>query len=175
MSSIQIIKASLTDVGLLQEISRKTFFDTFAEVNSEENMKNYLEHALSTEQLSSELANASSEFYFAFADDVLAGYLKLNAGDAQTEVQVEAALEVERIYVIKQMQGKGIGQALNDFAIHRAKQQGAKYIWLGVWENNPKAIDFYKKNGFVEFGQHIFPLGDDDQRDLLMKKELKDA
>ena len=83
------------------------------------------------------------------------------------------ALEIERIYVAKAFHGKKVGQILYEKAIHIAKQMNVAYVWLGVWEENPRAIHFYKKNGFVEFDKHIFRLGDDEQTDLMMKLEIK--
>jgi len=82
-------------------------------------------------------------------------------------------MEIERIYVLKDFHGKNIGQLLFEKAIELATQKNANYIWLGVWEENPRAINFYKKNGFVEFDKHIFVLGDDEQTDIMMRLELK--
>jgi ribosomal protein S18 acetylase RimI-like enzyme len=84
-------------------------------------------------------------------------------------LQDEGALEIERIYVLKDFHGKSVGQVLYNKAIDIAKEKKTKYVWLGVWEENPRAISFYKKNGFVEFDKHIFILGDDEQTDIMMK------
>ena len=98
--------------------------------------------------------------------------LKRNFGHSQTELNDNEALEIERIYVLKDFQGKKIGQKLYEKAVEVAKQNKVKYIWLGVWEKNQKAIDFYEKNGFVPFDKHIFVLGDDEQTDIMMEMEL---
>ncbi|MFN5985877.1 MAG: GNAT family N-acetyltransferase, partial [Chitinophagaceae bacterium] len=73
------------------------------------------------------------------------------------------------IYVIQEYQGKKAGQQLYEKAIQVAKEKKAKYLWLGVWEENHKAIQFYKKNGFEVFDQHVFVLGDEKQTDLMMR------
>ena len=99
--------------------------------------------------------------------------MKLNFGDSQTELKDNKALEIERIYVSKEFHGKSVGQLLYDKAIEVAKQKNVNYVWLGVWEENPRAISFYKKNGFVEFDKHIFKLGNDEQIDIMMKLNLK--
>jgi ribosomal protein S18 acetylase RimI-like enzyme len=100
------------------------------------------------------------------------GYMKINFGASQSDLQDFEALELERIYVDSNQLGKGIGQLLLDKAIEIARKAGLIYIWLGVWEHNLKARRFYTKNGFVQFDQHIFTLGNDDQTDLLLKKIL---
>jgi ribosomal protein S18 acetylase RimI-like enzyme len=172
MKNLQIRLAKLEDLAALQMIGRKTFAETFEAGNSEENLANYLAEGFSAEKLSAELENACSQFYFAETNDQVLGYLKVNTGEAQTENQDPSALEIERIYVLKEYHGKEVGQKLYLKALSIAHEQNAPYIWLGVWEKNPRAIRFYQKQGFVEFDQHIFQLGDDAQTDILMKKVI---
>lgn len=173
MKSITIIKISISDITELQKIGRQTFQETFADSNSEENMKSYLEEGFSFEKLTEELKNANSEFYFAKIDNEVISYLKVNFGESQTELKDNKALEIERIYVLKEFHGKKVGQLLYDKAIEIARKYNVDYVWLGVWEENTRAINFYKKNGFVEFDKHIFKLGDDEQIDIMMRLKLR--
>lgn len=172
MDTIVIRRVTRNDVEQLQQISRQTFSETFAAGNTEENMKKYLEEGFSVEKLAAELNNQNSEFYFATIDNEVIGYLKINFGQSQTELKDDKALEIERIYVLKAFHGKSVGQLLYDQAIQIARKHNADYVWLGVWEENPRAINFYKKNGFVEFDKHVFMLGDDMQTDIMMKLQL---
>lgn len=172
MTEVEIKKVTFNDIDRLQNIGRQTFFDTFSEGNSEENMSKYLEEGFSTVKLTAELADKNVEFYFATLGTDVIGYLKLNFGKSQTELKDDKALEIERIYVLKEYHGKSVGQLLYSKAIQIAKQNGVDYVWLGVWEENPRAINFYRKNGFVEFDKHIFRLGDDEQTDIMMKLKL---
>ena len=174
MTNISIEKIMLNDIDRLQKIGKQTFYETFSAGNSEENMTKYLDEGFSIEKLTTELSDNNSDFYFATLDNNVIGYLKLNFGQSQTELQDDKALEIERIYVLKDFHGKSVGQILYDKAIHIAKQKNADYVWLGVWEENPRAINFYKKNGFVEFDKHIFKLGNDEQTDIMMKLKLND-
>ncbi|MFP3591412.1 GNAT family N-acetyltransferase [Chryseobacterium sp. SIMBA_038] len=170
---IIVTKIAENELVKLQEIGRKTFAETFSENNTEECMAEYLEISFSTEKLTVELNDGNSEFYFAKLDNEVIGYLKLNKGSSQTEIKGENALEIERIYVTKDFHGKKVGQILYNKAIEIAKEKEVDYVWLGVWENNSRAIGFYKKNGFVEFDKHIFRFGNEDQTDIMMKLNLK--
>jgi diamine N-acetyltransferase len=123
-------------------------------------------------RLTAELNDPNAEFYFVSVGNHVVGYLKVNFGQSQTELKDERGLEIERIYVLKDHQGKSVGQLLYDQAISTARTKACEYVWLGVWEENHRAINFYRKNGFVEFDKHIFKLGDDIQTDIMMKKEL---
>ncbi|WNI37549.1 GNAT family N-acetyltransferase [Chryseobacterium sp. SG20098] len=172
MSSIIIYKASAENVEIVQSLGIQTFSETFAEDNTEEAMKKYLEESFNTEKIKSELNNPDSFFYIAWEEDNPVGYLKVNSGEAQTELQDDTALEIERIYVKKSHHGKKVGQLLYNQALETAEQLGKSYLWLGVWEKNLRALQFYRKNGFVEFDKHIFRLGEEEQTDLMMKKVL---
>jgi ribosomal protein S18 acetylase RimI-like enzyme len=172
MNVITIRPASPLDLAALQAIGRKTFKEAFASNNSEENLAAYLEDGFSKEKLEAELRNENSKFYFALQANEIIGYLKVNLGDAQSEKQDPDAIEIERIYVLQQFHGKQVGLLLYEQALAIAKARKAPYMWLGVWEENPRAIRFYQKLGFVEFDQHIFQLGEDAQTDILMKLNL---
>ena len=172
LQQISIQKITINEVEALQAISRLTFYETFAAVNTEENMSRYLENDLSLERLSEELSNPYSEFYLASLENEVIGYLKINCESAQTERKTANSLEIERIYVRKEFQGKNIGQLLLANAFQIAKEKGNENVWLGVWEENKRAIRFYQKFGFEEFDKHIFMLGEDAQTDILMRKKL---
>ena len=172
MKNITVQKVTLNNIKQLQEIGRKTFYETFAGSNTEEDMQKYLDESFAETKLTEELTDPNSEFYFAILDDNVIGYLKVNFGQSQTELKDDKALEIERIYVPKEFHGKKVGQILYDKALQVARQKNADYVWLGVWEENPRAISFYKKNGFVEFDKHIFKLGNDEQTDIMMKLRI---
>ena len=173
MENIIIRQATTEEVAQLQKIGRQTFWETFAAQNTLANMQEYLDTEFSTQKLTAELANPNSQFYFALSDGHIIGYLKLNMGTAQTELQETNAVEIERIYVLKAFHGKKIGQLLYEKAVQLAREQNADYVWLGVWEENKRAISFYKKNGFVAFDKHLFKLGNDVQTDIMMKLPLQ--
>jgi ribosomal protein S18 acetylase RimI-like enzyme len=173
MRNIKTRKITIKDIEQLQKIGKQTFAETFSSGNSEENMKEYLENGFSEEKLKSELSDPNSEFYFAELYGDVIGYLKVNIGESQTEIKSGNALEIERIYVLSEFHGKNAGQILCEKAISIAKEKSVDYVWLGVWEENPRAIRFYEKNGFVAFDRHVFKLGNEEQTDIMMKLELK--
>lgn len=172
IDDLKFVKLNSGDVKELEQISRQTYIDAFSWGNSPENMRAYLESSLSEKKLLEELKESNSEFYFAEINQKVIGYLKINFGDAQTEFH-DHALELERIYVIKEFQGKNNGQKLLDKVLGIAKKNQLDYLWLGVWEKNEKAIRFYERNGFSVTGSHPFRMGDKIQTDLIMKLPLK--
>lgn len=171
-SLIRIDRVERHEIGLLAKIGRQTFAETFASSNDADDFESYLDTAFTTDQLTSEFSEEHSAFFFARIDSEIAGYIKLNTGAAQTEKVEGDALEIERIYVTAQFQGAGVGKAMFDFASQIAKEQSRDAIWLGVWEDNPKAIAFYERQGFEVFGEHVFKLGSDQQRDIMMRLDF---
>ena len=169
---MKIKKCSLDDILDLQKIYRQTFFETFSEQNSEENMRIFLDKAYSEEKLKSEIENKESETFLAVENQKILGVLKINTGNAETESGLENSLEIQRIYILKESKGLGIGTVLMNLAEKKARELGVSFIWLGVWEKNFPAQKFYTDKGFRRFSDHAFVLGDDIQTDFLMKKEL---
>ncbi len=170
--NIKIKPCNYEQLDQLQTISYETFDETFRHQNSPENMKAYLEKAFTLQKLEKEWATASSRFFFLYHDDELAGYLKVNVGEAQSEALGDDALEIERIYIRKNHQKHGLGKKLFNKAVEVALMLDKQKIWLGVWEKNENALAFYKKMGFVQQGQHSFYMGDEEQIDLIMVKSL---
>ncbi|MGF7036656.1 ribosomal protein S18 acetylase RimI-like enzyme [Paenibacillus mucilaginosus] len=170
--TITIKKCTLEDSRTLQEISYETFNETFKDQNSPDNIKTYLERAFNINQLEAELSHPFSQFFFVYFNNEVAGYVKVNANDAQSEVMGNESLEIERIYIKNKFQKHGLGKVLLNKAMEIALECEKKKIWLGVWEKNENAIAFYKKMGFVQTGAHTFHMGDEEQIDFIMTKTL---
>lgn len=172
MGKVKIRKVLTKDLEDLRIVAVNTFTESFAEKNTKEDISYYIRNNLSLRKLRSELESKNSAFFFAETQKGLSGYLKINWGKSQTEIGAKEGLEIERIYVLKEFQGQGLGQQLFERAMEVARNNHKKYIWLGVWEKNSKAIQFYEKNGFKPFGTHVFTLGGDDQIDIMMRLDI---
>jgi len=184
--SFSITPIASSQFHILQEVARTTFLEAFNDQNDPKNMEHYLHTAFHIDQVKKELSDPHTLFYFvrspdqttpkfgeSLDTDPIIGYLKFNIGTAQTELKEREGLEIERIYVISQFQGKKIGAQLLQFAKQRARELHKHYIWLGVWQKNERAIQFYKRHGFSIFSSHPYTLGSDVQTDYLMKYELQ--
>lgn len=161
-----------SDVEKLQKVSRETFKATFDPYTAPNDMVRFLEEDYETVKLVKEIENPNSRFYFLMVQNEIAGYLKINVGDAQTEHLRENALEVERIYLRSSFQHRGLGNVLLDFAEKTAREESKDYMWLGVYEKNVPAQHFYKRHGFSKVSQHTFQVGSDPQTDWLLVKKL---
>ena len=168
-----IRKVEMADVGVLAKIAKQTFCETFAHDNTEEQLQEYFEEAYSLRVLSTELENPESETYFIMQEEEIAGFLKVNWGNAQTERELEDAFEIQRLYVLQTYQGFGLGKQLFEFALELAEKNGFSWAWLGVWEHNTKAQVFYNRYGFEKFSQHPFMVGQKVDTDWLLKKKLR--
>ena len=169
---VQIDPIKTSEIPELVRIAVQTFDETFGATHSDEDMQNYNERCFTPEVFSKEFKEKQSWFYFARLEDKIAGYLKINTGSAQTELREEDGIELERIYVLKEFLGRGVGDALMRYAIQRGKEEGKSYLWLGVYEENYRALSFYKKYGMEEFGDHVFMMGKLPERDILMRINL---
>jgi ribosomal protein S18 acetylase RimI-like enzyme len=170
--NITIEPVEQADVKTLGDISKKTFYDTFFEHNTAEDMQLFLDTTFNLESLQQELSDKSNKFFFAKSDGEIAGYLKLSDNKKPAALENINALEISRIYCLTEKLGQGIGKTLLTFAIELAKNSNKETVWLGVWEHNQKAIGFYKSFGFQKFSEHIFMVGADAQTDWLMKLDF---
>lgn len=169
---ITIRLASEADAELIADISRQTFYDSFASQNTKENMDKFMNEQFAREKLIREICEPGNTFLLAYYGSTVAGYVKLQEGNNPKNIGPAAAIEIVRIYAVKSMIGKGIGNQLMATCIDIATKRNKEVIWLGVWEQNQRAIEFYTKWGFKKFGEHEFILGNDIQTDWLMKKDL---
>lgn len=170
--TINISPCEKDQLNQLREISIQTYRDTFSDSNSDELMQQYFEDALSVKKLLLEFNKAGSFFYFIEIDNEIAGFLKVNIDDAQSDYVDKNSLEIERFYIRKNYLRRGLGHALMQFAYDLAHKLDKESLWLGVWEGNLGALAFYKKQGFYQIGEHPFDMGGDIQTDLLFKKDL---
>lgn len=169
---LTIREAELTEASLIADMSRRTFYDTFAASNKAADMDKFMNEQFSFEKLVEEVGASGNLFLLAFAGEEAQGYARLRFNNNPPSLAGNRAMEIARLYVEKTAIGTGIGHCLMEQCIERAKEAGCDQVWLGVWEHNQRAIRFYEKNGFVKFDEHPFVLGDDVQTDWLMKKQL---
>jgi len=190
--SIRISVAGAADAPLIADISRRTFYDTFAPYNTVENMEQFLGVQFTRQKLMAEVGAPRNTFLLAWLDGedagasdsrspssvrkvagVPAGYARLYDGqELPRDLAGTSAIEISRIYCEQEMIGKGVGKALMEACLDAGRRKGKEWIWLCVWEHNQRAIRFYEKIGFERFGQYVFVLGQDLQNDWCMKKRL---
>ncbi|EAR02706.1 GNAT family N-acetyltransferase [Maribacter sp. HTCC2170] len=165
-------KCGPEDINELTQVSIATFVDAFEKDNDPEDFKNYIDLAFNKTKLNKELKNPNTSFYFVFLEENLVGYFKLNQNEAQSDLKNMDSIELERIYVINEYQGQGLGLQILQEAKKLAKKTNKSYLWLGVWELNKAAIKFYERHGFSKFGMHPYYIGKDRQLDWLMQFDL---
>ena len=164
--------ATEDDAELIAELSRRTFYETFAAQNSKENMDMHMAQYYAVEKIRAELKDPLNIFFMAYDGSRPAGYVKMNEHIKEESKELESPVEIERIYAVKEMIGKGVGKILMEKCLAIANEKNKKTVWLGVWESNKRAIEFYTRWGFEKFSDHIFPVGNDPQKDWLMKRSV---
>lgn len=169
---VTIRNATVTDANLLAELASRTFQETFASENTPEDMAAYLASSFSVVQQSAELADPGATFLIAEVDGVAAGYAKLHGGKQPEAVAGARPIELVRLYVLREWLGRGVGETLMRACLDQARSAEYETIWLGVWERNARAQAFYRKWNFRPVGHQVFQLGSDEQRDIVMEREI---
>jgi ribosomal protein S18 acetylase RimI-like enzyme len=171
-AQVEIREAAGEEAELIADMSRRTFFDSFAQQNTPEDIALYMDKQFTRESLIAEVGAAGNTFLVAWLDEKPVGYVRLLEHKPPPGMGEGPAIEIVRLYAEKDVIGQGVGRALMRSSIDLARQRGMHWIWLGVWEHNHRAIAFYTKWGFEKFGDHPFILGTDKQTDWWMKRKL---
>ena len=169
---LTIRHGTLADAPLLSELGARTFSETFGADNTPEDLAAYIETSFSVVQQTAELEDAASTFLIAEVDGRAAGYAKLRDGAPEKGVEGTNPVALVRLYVSREWLGRGVGEQLMRACVDEAQRAGHDTLWLGVWERNARAQAFYRKWNFRAVGEHMFKLGSDLQRDILMVRTL---
>ncbi len=173
MPEVTIRAATLDDITMLIELCRKSFYDAWIIYNTAEDINVYMDEYFSPEKIREEILNPNETYYAAFKNGQPVGYAKFRRNYKEGKLEEERAVELQRVYIHPDFLGQKIGSTLIQFAIDQATKEGFDVIWLGVWENNIKAMELYKRFGFAIYDDHYFLMGNDRSHDWLMKKALK--
>lgn len=172
-SNIFIRQAAPEDRDIIVDLGRKTFVETYAEVTNNGVIESYVEKRFSPEAIAAELNNPWATFYIAFLDGKPAAFTKLRSDRKAKGLEQQHAIELERIYVLKEYQGVKVGKDMMDKCKEMAAMGRYDLIWLQVWQKNSKAIQFYQKAGFVIYETTVFNYFNEmTQDDFLMRFNL---
>jgi diamine N-acetyltransferase len=169
---IEIRQAHVDDIPEMREVAIATYQDTFAHFNTPQNMQAYFEQAYNLEILTKELGEENSMLFIASEGNQIVGFARLRESDEVCHLLGDNTVELQRLYVLTQAQGKSIGKFLIQNSLNYATENHYEWIWLGVWERNVKAQEIYNKWGFEKFSEHTFWQGNDPQIDWILKKKL---
>ena len=159
--------ARRSDATDLAKLAEATFRDTFSEQNTPENMDAHCQSSYGKEIQGQEYVTIVAE-----SDGKLVAYAQLRCNSAPSCVSATCPGEIQRLYVDKDFHGKGLAHKLMNECLKSFEERNTDIVWLGVWEKNPRAIAFYKKFNFEEVGEHVFTLGSDPQRDIILVRSV---
>jgi ribosomal protein S18 acetylase RimI-like enzyme len=171
--AIPIRRATEADAAALSVLAEATFRAAFSGRNTASNMQMHCEASYAPALQLAEIREASRETWVADADGRLLGYAQMRSDAASPGVAGERPVEIQRFYVDASCHGTGLAHDLMAHVLARAAAAGSTVVWLGVWERNPRALAFYRKWDFEIVGEHTFLLGDDPQRDVIMRRDMR--
>jgi diamine N-acetyltransferase len=155
-----IRRAGDAEARVLSVLATVTFYEAYFEQDTPIDIANYIADSFAPEQIAAELADPAVEFYIAYRAEKAVGYIKLIRGTEAEGIDTATSLELKRIYVVERFWRQGVGDELLKFAVARTRGLGFEYLWLGVWQENARALGFYAKYGFERVGTITFPYGD---------------
>ncbi len=170
--SIHFNELNINQIAELQQVARQSFLDAYEKDTNPSDMASYLDETFSIEQLKKNINHKKIKYFLVQYKNNIVGYLKLRWDRTHEHFNHEKTIELERIYLLKEYWNQKIGSQMIQFTINFAKENQFKWIWLLVWNENKKGIQFYERHGFIFFGKKYFYFGKDSSLDFLYKKEI---
>ncbi len=170
---IHIRKAVKEDCAIIVALGKRTFMETYSEISSNAAVQEYIERRLSAEKIEEEWNNPKACFYIGFMNNEPVAFTRMRFDRIAKGLPDKTAIEIERIYVLKEYQGFKVGRQMMEKCRQVAMREKFDTIWLQVWQHNHKAIQFYQKAGFVVYETALFSYGMNMlQDDFLMRLDL---
>jgi ribosomal protein S18 acetylase RimI-like enzyme len=166
-------RATVADAPTVAMLAERTFREAFAAQNPPDEMDRHCREHFGDAIQAREIADEGCSTLLLEADGQPAGFAQLRWDATPDCVAGAAPGEIQRFYLLRAFHGAGLAATLMDACFEALRHRGSDVAWLGVWEENPRAIAFYRKHGFAEAGRKVFLLGDEAQRDLVMVKPLR--
>lgn len=171
-AAIRIRYGTAEDAELLAEMGATTFYDAYVPDIPAQQVADFVAETFSPEILTAELANPANLFLIAEVGQDAAGYAMLSEGSSPQGLGGKRAIKLPRIYLRQRFIGQGVGSVLMRACLEEGEQRNYEAVWLGVWEANERAIGFYRKWGFEQFGSEAFQFGEEMQTDLLFFRPI---
>lgn len=165
-----IRKAKPGDAERLAKVAERTFREAFGALTADKEMAVHCRASYGEAVQAGEISNPNMITLLAEEEGWLVGFAQLRWGDAPDCISGSSPGEIQRLYVLNEWHGKGVAQDLMNACLEQIETHGSKVVWLGVWEQNPRAISFYRKFGFMEVGDQVFFLGSEAQKDVIMAR-----
>jgi len=169
---IEIHKAETADAKLVSVLGTVSFYEAYFEQDSAHDLANYINESFEIEKIRTEIEDKNVAFFIIYLNEKAVGYAKMREDSKVDCITNENSIELQRIYIIERVYGKGIGENLLNHCLETAKKQGFETLWLGVWEENKRAQRFYAKHGFKRVGELKFPYGESVGTNFVLEKVL---
>ena len=155
MPLCQVVLLVSNDAGKIESF-RKTFEYLF---RSKEELFEYLEHTYDPVKLTKSLKKENNLYLLTFADGQAAGFAKVKKHSLNDQIESGAQMELQKIYVLPEWQGYGIGTSLMKEVRNIAREIYPDYIWLDTHVSNEAAIRLYETNGYKKIGTCAYTIG----------------
>ena len=171
-ANLKISQATVSDAKLISVLGAVSFYEAYFEQDTAHDLANYIHESFELAKIRTEIEDKHAAFFIIYADEKAVGYAKLREGSKVDCIKNENSIELQRIYTIERVYGKGIGESLLKHCLETAKLKGFETLWLGVWEENIRAQKFYAKYGFARVGEITFPYGETVGINFVLEKVL---
>lgn len=153
-----ITKINTEDVQLLSDIGQTSFIESHGHSAPGEVINNYANEKFNRHVIAKELGDTNNIYHFIFHNDQPAGYSKIILNSKHPAIPRGNTTKLERLYLLSEFYNLKLGLELFEFNVNLSKENNQEGMWLFVWKENHRAVNFYKKHGFKIIGSYDFKL-----------------
>jgi ribosomal protein S18 acetylase RimI-like enzyme len=158
--NIEIIFVKPDHAAAIAYIGRTAFRDAFGSLfNNRNELEDYLDYTYNVEKIACSIRKENNQYFLAVVDGLPAGFAKLKKHSLNEQLDFLFQAELQKLYVLKRYQGKGIGNTLMQSVIKSVGSIDPDCLWLDTHISNDRAIGFYQRHGFYKEGSHQFTIG----------------
>ncbi|HUB50411.1 MAG TPA: GNAT family N-acetyltransferase [Acetobacteraceae bacterium] len=156
-----IRRANPADATTVALLGRITFAETFGHLFRHHvgDLRAYLDATFDVAKIEASLGNPHNAYWLAFQDRLPIGYAKLKHASPPPGKPQQSAVQLQKIYVVRDDLGRRIGDDLLGPVVQEASAAQEPLLWLDVLRENDRAIRFYTRHGFVVSGEDTYTIG----------------
>jgi GNAT superfamily N-acetyltransferase len=164
---LTISAANADEIETVQALANDIWHRHYPGIISHEQIDYMLAQGYSREALSTYLDAPDAGLALARRENQAVGFIGWRRPEASE------TMKLDKLYVLPEHHGTGVGRALIDHVIGRARAAGCRSVRLNVNRGNVGALRVYERCGFAVRERGDFPIGNGFvMEDFIMVREL---
>jgi ribosomal protein S18 acetylase RimI-like enzyme len=154
------------DFNDVRNILKSSWHEAYSTFIPQDDLDFFIDKTYSEIELKKIFDNPDYICFVSESKEKVCGWLKLNINKSENRFYLSS------IYVLPEFQKNKIGERFYEITCNEAVKNGFNEIYIGVMIQNERALNWYKKLGFIFYKEDPFTMGKTSVIHLIGKKVL---